>query len=77
LAGPGSALLDLRWSHEFPIRSGKGEDAAAWSVGVDAFNVINRVNYSGFIGTLSSPFFGKAIAARPPRRIQLSAGLHF
>jgi hypothetical protein len=44
---------------------------------VDAFNVINRVNYSGFVGTLTSPFFGRAIAAQPPRRIQLSAGLHF
>jgi hypothetical protein len=77
LQGPGSAVLDLRWSHEFAIGSGKGEDAAAWSVGVDAFNIVNRVNYSGFIGTQSSPFFGRAIAAKPPRRIQLSAGFHF
>jgi hypothetical protein len=77
LQGPGSALLDLRWSHEFGIGSGKGDDRPAWSIGVDAFNVINRVNYSGFVGTLTSPFFGRAIAAQPPRRIQLSAGLHF
>ncbi|HMF60297.1 MAG TPA: TonB-dependent receptor [Vicinamibacterales bacterium] len=77
LQGPGSALLDLRWSHEFGIGSGKGGDAPAWSIGIDAFNVINRVNYSGFVGTLSSPFFGRAIAAQPPRRIQLSAGFHF
>jgi outer membrane receptor protein involved in Fe transport len=77
LRGPGTALVDLRWSHEFGIGSRKGEDAPAWSIGVDAFNVLNRVNYSGYIGTLSSPFFGRAIAAQPPRRIQLSAGFHF
>jgi outer membrane receptor protein involved in Fe transport len=77
LQGPGSAVVDLRWSHEFAVGSGKGEDAPAWSIGVDAFNVVNRVNYSGFVGTQSSPFFGRAIAARPRRRIQLSAGFHF
>jgi outer membrane receptor protein involved in Fe transport len=77
LDGPGSALLDLRWSHDFRIGSGKGDDAPAWSIGVDAFNVVNRVNYSAYVGTLTSPFFGRAIAAQPPRRIQLSAGFHF
>ena len=77
LQGPGSATVDLRWSHEFGIGSGKGEGAPAWSIGIDAFNVINRVNYSGFVGNLSSPFFGRAIAAQPPRRIQLSTGFHF
>lgn len=77
LQGPGLALLDLRWSHEFGIGSGRGDNAPAWSIGIDAFNVTNRVNYSGFVGTLSSPFFGRAIAAQPPRRIQLSAGFQF
>lgn len=77
LQGPGSALLDIRWSHAFAMGSGKSGDAPGWSIGVDAFNVVNRVNYSGFVGTLSSPFFGRAIAAQPPRRIQLSAGFHF
>ena len=75
--GPGIATVDLRWSHEFAIGSGKGDDAPAWSVGVDAFNLFNRVNYSTFIGTITSPFFGQAIASQPARRIQLSAGFHF
>jgi outer membrane receptor protein involved in Fe transport len=77
LQGPGLATVDLRWSHEFALRSGKDDDAPAWSIGVDAFNLLNRVNYSGFVGTMTSPFFGRAIAAQPPRRIQLSAGFHF
>jgi hypothetical protein len=77
LQGPGQASLDLRWSHEFAIGAGKGEDAPAWSIGVDAFNLTNHVNYAGFVGTITSPFFGRAVAALPPRRIQLSAGFHF
>ncbi len=77
LQGPGSAVLDLRWSHEFAVGSGKGEDAPAWSIGMDAFNFVNRVNYSGLIGIQTSPFFGRAIAAQPSRRVQLSAGFHF
>jgi hypothetical protein len=69
--------VNVRWSHAFALRSGKGEDAPGWSIGVDAFNIVNRVNYVGFVGNQSSPFFGRAIAAQPPRRIQLSAGFHF
>jgi hypothetical protein len=42
---------------------------------VDAFNILMRVNYAAYVGTLSSPFFGRAIAAQPPRRVQLSAGV--
>lgn len=78
LDGPGTALVNLRWSHDFALRSGKkGEDAPGWSIGVDAFNIVNRVNYVAFVGNRSSPFFGRAIAAQPPRRMQLSASFHF
>jgi hypothetical protein len=77
LQGPGFARLDLRWSHEFALRPAAGHDGPGWTLGLDAFNVLNRVNYAGFIGTQTSPFFGRAIAAQPPRRVQLSAGFHF
>jgi hypothetical protein len=77
LDGPGYASVDLRWSREFALGGKTGEDAPALSVGVDAFNILNHVNYVAFIGNLSSPFFGEAVAAQPPRRIQLSAGVHF
>jgi hypothetical protein len=75
--GPGYASVDLRWSREFRIGEKKGNGAPVFSVGVDAFNILNRVNYVAYIGTLSSPFFGEAVAALPPRRIQISAGVHF
>jgi hypothetical protein len=47
------------------------------SLGVDVFNLLNRVNYSGFVGNLSSPFYGRATSAQPSRRIQLLAEIHF
>lgn len=72
LEGPGSAQLDLRWSHEFPLTGSKQDEGPKVTLGVDAFNVLNRVNYSSYVGNLSSPFFGRAISAQPPRRMQLS-----
>ena len=76
LQGPGSAILDLRWSKEFPLQA-KKEDGPTFSIGVDAFNVLNRTNYVGFVGNASSPFFGLPVAARPARRLQLSFGFEF
>jgi hypothetical protein len=46
-------------------------------LGIDAFNVLNTVNYKDYIGTLTSPFFGRANAANPPREMQLSLQLFF
>ena len=77
LDGPGYADLDLRWSRTFPLRSGDAKSGPAAVVGIDAFNVFNRVNYSRYIGTLTSPFFGQAISAQAPRQIQLSVRVKF
>ncbi len=77
LQGPGSAILNLRWSKEFELsRSSKG-DGPTITIGVDAFNVLNRTNFSGFVGNLSSPFFGLPVSARPARRLQLSFNFEF
>ena len=70
--GPGDATLDLRWSRDFPLGGER-----RFSVAADAFNVLNNVNYSSFVGNLSSPFFGRAVSTRPARRIQLSARFQF
>ncbi|HMG74963.1 MAG TPA: carboxypeptidase regulatory-like domain-containing protein [Pyrinomonadaceae bacterium] len=78
LNGPGYADLDFRWSRDFIlIKSKKKEGGVKSTLAVDAFNVLNSVNYAGFVGNLSSPFFGRAIAAQPPRRLQLSFRLKF
>jgi len=78
LQGPAYADFDLRWSRDFTVHKSKKKDGD-WkaTLALDAFNVLNKVNYSSLIGNLSSPFFGQAIAAQPPRRLQLSFRLKF
>lgn len=77
LEGPGLAQLDLRWSREFYLSKKKLDKGPTVTVGVNALNVTNRVNFAGYVGNLSSPFFGRAVAARPSRRLQLSCQLTF
>src|SRR5581483_2360782 len=73
LRGPAYASLDLRWSHEFPyVAPGSPRPKHTVTVGVDAFNVTNRVNDNTPVGNLASPFFGESISAAPARRIQFS-----
>ena len=77
LEGPGYVGLDLRLSKDFVLDASRKEKSPKITTAIDAFNVANRVNYSGYIGNLSSPFFGRAIASRPARRLQLSMRFAF
>jgi hypothetical protein len=72
LRGPAEATLDLRWSRDFPLGAER-----EFTVAFDVFNVLNRVNYSGYVGNLSSPFFGRPVSADAARRLQLSARFRF
>ena len=41
-------------------------------------NLLNHVQYGNYIGTLTSPFFGRAIStSRPPRQVELGLRLNF
>jgi hypothetical protein len=71
----GFASLDLRASRN--LKLGAGKDAREITFGLDAFNVLNRVNYGSFVGTLSSPFFGRPVSARGARQLQFSARMKF
>jgi len=77
LQGPGYADLDLRWSRDFFLAAAKKDKGPTVALGFDAFNVLNRVTYVSYVGDLSSPFFGKPIAAQPPRRVQISFRFRF
>lgn len=77
LRGPRYVNLDLRWSHEFLLMHNRKEKSPKLNLAVDAFNVTNTVNYANYVGNLSSPFFGSAIAALPSRRVQFSARFSF
>jgi len=78
LAGPGYANLDLRVSREFVVHP-RSKPSDPWSLtfGVDAFNVLNRTNFTSYIGTVNSPLFGRATAALPRRRLQFSVRTKF
>ena len=75
LPGPGNVTLDLRVARDFRVASAKKDKGPAFTVSMESFNLLNRVNYAGYVGNLSSPFFGRAVAAFPARRLQ--AGLRF
>jgi hypothetical protein len=77
LEGPGSAALDLRWSRDFHLDRARKDSGPNMTFSVDAFNVLNRVNYTSFVGNLSSPFFGRPVSAQPARRFQFSIGIAF
>jgi hypothetical protein len=71
----GFASLDLRASRD--LKLGAGKDAREITLGVDAFNVLNHVNYGSFVGTRSSPLFGQPVSARAARQLQFSARVKF
>jgi hypothetical protein len=75
MQGPGNATLDLRWSRKFALGGDKSHRDL--TLQMDAFNALNRVNYSGWVGNMNSPFFGRAVASRSARRVQLGARFEF
>ena len=48
-----------------------------FTLSLNSFNVLNHPNYVSYIGTESSPLFGKPVAAQPPRRMQLDVQFKF
>jgi Carboxypeptidase regulatory-like domain len=76
MAGPGLIDLDLNLSHDFPLSKAKKENRV-FTVSLNAFNVLNHPNYVTYIGTQSSPLFGKPVAAQSPRRLQLDLQFKF
>ena len=43
----------------------------------EAFNVLNHPNDVTYIGVVTSPSFGKAVQAQPPRRFQVDMQFRF
>jgi hypothetical protein len=76
MAGPGLINLDLNLSHDFSLSKQK-KGAKVISVSLNSFNVLNHPDYVTYIGTTSSPLFGRPAAAQPPRRIQLDVQFKF
>ena len=69
LPGPGFINLDLNVAHDFVLSKSRKE-APKLSVSLSAFNVLNHRNDLTYVGVITSPFFGRAVQAQPPRRLQ-------
>ncbi len=73
--GPGAAIIDLRWFRELRLKPSAKDKSPVVTLSVDAFNLLNHVNFLNYLGALRSPFFGQATGSQPARRLQL--GLRF
>jgi hypothetical protein len=74
LQGAADAELDLRLSRALALGGASGPKL---TLGLDAFNVLNRANYVQYVGVITSPLFGHPVTAQAPRELQLSLGLKF
>jgi hypothetical protein len=82
LHGPGLLNLDLNIEHDFRLsREKKG--GPTLTLALNAFNILNHVNDTTFIGVTGSqtailnPQFGKPVSALPARRMQLNLEFKF
>ena len=75
LEGGGFASLDVRASRDLTFGSGKARRTV--TLGLDAFNLFNRVNYATYVGTIGSPLFSLPVSAQPGRQLQFSARMKF
>jgi hypothetical protein len=74
--GPGLINLDLNIERDFLFVKGKKEGPTL-TVGLNSFNVLNHQNDVTYVGVISSVYFGRAVSALPPRRMQLNLQFKF
>ncbi len=74
--GPSFIGFDLNAGHDFPLTK-DGMKGPVASLTINSFNVLNHPNYTTYIGVVGSPFFGQAVEAMPPRRMQLNLEVKF
>jgi hypothetical protein len=74
---PSIVTLDLNLARTFAIGKGLAGSESRYKLAVNARanNLLNRANLLGLNGVLASPFFGRANASAPARRIEV--GLRF
>ena len=77
LRAAGYSSVDVRWSHDVALSGAKHDKGTALTISLDAFNVLNHPNFSGYVGNVRSPFFFSPTSVAPGRRIQLAAEVKF
>jgi len=69
--------VQLRLGYTYKIHKLKKDDPAAIAFSLSSFNTLNRVNFTNYVGVVTSPEFMQPTAASDPRRLQLSASYTF
>lgn len=73
--GTGLCSVDVHLGRKLTIQ--RGDRKFDMDIGVDSFNVLNQTNFTGYVGVITSPLFGKANAALDGRQMQFSLQVHF
>jgi hypothetical protein len=76
MRGPTYINLDFNLAHDILLTKA-GKEGPMATIGINSFNVLNHANDVTYVGVVTSPFFGHAVAAQPPRRMQLDLEFRF
>jgi hypothetical protein len=69
--------VQLRLGYTFKVRPRLKDQSPTLAFSLSSFNTLNRVNYGGYIGVVTSPEFMKPTTASNPRRLQLGTSYNF
>jgi len=69
--------VQLRWGYNFKLRPRLKDRSPTVGLSVSSFNTLNRVNYGGYVGVVTSSDFMRPTTASDPRRLQLAASYNF
>jgi hypothetical protein len=69
--------LQARLGYTFKLRPRLKDSSPTLALSLSSFNTINRVNYEGYVGVVTSPLFMHPTSADQPRRLQLGASYNF
>ena len=77
----GPQVRVVRGDNADPLGGISGSDAQNKKYGIElyaqAYNGLNHFNALNYSGVLTSPFYGQATSAAPPRRVEIGSRLTF
>jgi hypothetical protein len=77
LNGGGYQDVELRLNYTRKLRPQLKDASPTLAFSLSSFNTLNRANYEGYVGVITSPDFMQPTAANNPRRLQLNIAYTF
>jgi hypothetical protein len=72
-----TGMANARLARGFYWNRRKKDKGMVTTFAFDAFNILNHVNYAGYVGDITSPFFGHANSALPTHRLRVTVRIKF